>query len=64
RSAASALRRAGAAAVVTLVIARLVDPVRDPAGARDWARASAEPFRFDRCCLCDTAPSRLGRTVR
>ena len=51
QSAASALHRAGAEAVVALVVARLVVP--GAAGAPIWERASAEPFTFDRCCLCD-----------
>ncbi|NUR86729.1 MAG: hypothetical protein HOY71_21810 [Nonomuraea sp.] len=56
QSAASALYLAGARAVVALVIARLVLPRADENTARVWARASAEPFGFDRCC-CAGSPT-------
>ncbi|NUT39118.1 MAG: hypothetical protein HOV86_03945 [Thermoactinospora sp.] len=56
QSAASALYRAGAEAVVALVIARLVLPRANENTARVWARASAEPFSFDRCC-CAGSPT-------
>ncbi|GGL02897.1 hypothetical protein Sme01_19420 [Sphaerisporangium melleum] len=51
QSAASALIRHGAAAVVALVIIRLLDPESNPHRKRIWAEARAEPFSFDRCCL-------------
>jgi phosphoribosylpyrophosphate synthetase len=58
QSAASALHRAGAAAVVALVVARLVVPASNDNSARIWAEASAEPFDFGRCCL--RAPAARG----
>ncbi|MFG3436118.1 hypothetical protein ACGF0J_02635 [Nonomuraea sp. NPDC047897] len=61
QSAAAALFRAGAAAVVALVVARLVDPASSATSARLWARASAERFDFERCCLCGPAAGILGR---
>lgn len=61
QSAAAALFRAGATAVVALVVARLVDPASTSASARNWARASAELFDFERCCLCAPAAGFLGR---
>lgn len=60
QSAAAALFRAGATAVVALVVARLVDPASTTTGARIWARASAERFDFERCCLCAPAAGFLG----
>ncbi|MFI6791280.1 hypothetical protein ACIBG4_28515 [Nonomuraea sp. NPDC050383] len=51
QSAASVLYRAGAEAVVALVVARLVDPWADTRVADAWAR----PYDFGRCCLCDPA---------
>jgi hypothetical protein len=54
QSAASALFEAGAAAVVALVIARLVDPAStDPYSAGIWRQACERRFDFDRCCVCD-----------
>ncbi|MEU8104914.1 phosphoribosyltransferase [Nonomuraea muscovyensis] len=61
QSAASALFRAGARAVVALVVARLVDPSSNATSARVWARASAERFDFERCCLCGPAAGCLDR---
>lgn len=55
QSAASALHRAGAASVTALVVARLIKPAYNHANYAIWTRASAEPFKFDRCCLCSTA---------
>ncbi|MEV7008433.1 hypothetical protein [Streptosporangium sp. NPDC051022] len=55
QSAASALYRAGAASVTALVVARLVNPGHNDASGAIWARASAEPFSFDHCCLCRPA---------
>ncbi|MET9240950.1 hypothetical protein [Nonomuraea sp. NPDC003709] len=55
QSAASAMTRAGADAVVALVIARLIDQSYNDANRSIWANASAERFCFDRCCLCDTS---------
>ncbi|MCK2218833.1 hypothetical protein MF672_034325 [Actinomadura sp. ATCC 31491] len=55
--AASALLAAGAAAVVALVVARLVEPAAaDPCGAAIWREAGRRPFDFVRCCVCDAAP--------
>ncbi|MBN6052469.1 hypothetical protein JYK22_11050, partial [Nonomuraea sp. RK-328] len=56
QSAASALYRAGAEAVVALVVARLADPWADTRLADAWAR----PYDFGRCCLCDPAARLLG----
>ncbi|MEV0147069.1 MULTISPECIES: hypothetical protein [unclassified Nonomuraea] len=54
QSAASALIEAGAAAVVALVIARLINPAAtDPYSAGIWKQAREQPFSFDRCCICD-----------
>ncbi|MFF0310021.1 phosphoribosyltransferase [Streptosporangium sp. NPDC004379] len=55
QSAASALHRAGAASVTALVVVRLINLSHNDANREIWARASAEPFSFDRCCLCDPA---------
>ncbi|MEU6743647.1 phosphoribosyltransferase [Streptosporangium sandarakinum] len=55
QSAASALHHAGAASVTALVVVRLIDPHHNDANGEIWARASAEPFSFDRCCLCGPA---------
>ncbi len=55
QSAASALYRAGAAAVVALVIVRLVDPGSNGNARRIWEQAAVEPFSFERCCACDLA---------
>jgi phosphoribosylpyrophosphate synthetase len=52
QSAALALSRQGATAVVPLVIARLIDPTHNGANARIRKDASAEDFDFERCCLC------------
>ncbi|MFI6512184.1 hypothetical protein ACIBCT_31665 [Streptosporangium sp. NPDC050855] len=53
QSAASALYEAGAHAVVALVIVRLITfDSWSPHRERIWEEASAEPFDFDRCCLC------------
>ncbi|MEW9533620.1 ComF family protein [Microbispora sp. NPDC049125] len=54
QSAASALHRAGAASVTALVVARLINPEYNRANSAIWTQASAEPFSFDRCCLCST----------
>ncbi|MEU6426725.1 hypothetical protein ABZ860_12580 [Microbispora sp. NPDC046973] len=57
QSAASALIGRGAAAVVALVIARLVNPAStDPYSAGIWQESGDRPFRFDRCCVCDPGP--------
>jgi hypothetical protein len=56
QSAASALHLAGAAAVVALVIARLVVPGSNTDSARIWEEASTERFDFNRCCVCDPHP--------
>ncbi|GAA3695172.1 hypothetical protein GCM10022224_070930 [Nonomuraea antimicrobica] len=54
QSAASALIEAGAAAVVALVIARLINPAsKDPYSAGIWKQACEQPFSFDCCCICD-----------
>ncbi|MFI7418679.1 hypothetical protein [Nonomuraea sp. NPDC049684] len=54
QSAASALIETGAAAVVALVIARLINPASaDPYSAGIWKQAREQLFCFDRCCICD-----------
>ncbi|PRX66987.1 hypothetical protein B0I32_105427 [Nonomuraea fuscirosea] len=56
QSAASALIENGAAAVVALVIARLINPAsKDPYSAGIWKESCERPFTFDRCCVCDPA---------
>jgi predicted amidophosphoribosyltransferase len=56
QSAASALIETGAAAVVALVIARLINPAsRDPYSAGIWQEACERPFNFNHCCVCDPA---------
>ncbi|RJL35627.1 hypothetical protein [Bailinhaonella thermotolerans] len=55
QSAATALRRAGAASVVALVVARLIATRYNDANTRIWAWAQEEPFTFDHCCLCRPA---------
>lgn len=53
QSAASALIGNGAAAVVTLVVARLINPAsNDPYSAGIWKESRERPFSFDRCCVC------------
>ncbi|MEV4094240.1 ComF family protein [Streptosporangium saharense] len=54
QSAASALYGAGAASVIALVVARLVNPGHNGASGAIWSRAAAEPFTFAHCCLCRT----------
>ncbi|KAB8192589.1 hypothetical protein FH608_024115 [Nonomuraea phyllanthi] len=54
QSAASTLFEHGAEEVVALVIIRVIDPSPDrPNRMTIWQEASAEPFDFDRCCICD-----------
>ncbi|WP_327089213.1 hypothetical protein OIE66_00915 [Nonomuraea sp. NBC_01738] len=56
QSAASALFEQGAEEVVALVILRLIVPSPWHDNRVDiWQEASAQPFNFDRCCLCDPA---------
>ncbi|WP_433508968.1 hypothetical protein ACQP2T_33965 [Nonomuraea sp. CA-143628] len=56
QSAASALIESGAAAVVALVIARLINPAsRSPHSAGIWQEACERPFSFAHCCVCDPA---------
>ncbi|MEV7807421.1 phosphoribosyltransferase [Microbispora sp. NPDC088329] len=53
QSAASTLFEAGAEEVVALVIIRLIVPTVWHENRMDiWHEASAQPFTFDRCCLC------------
>lgn len=52
QSAASSLLRAGAAAVVVLVIARQIDPGHNDNTTTIWRQAMNERFCFERCCVC------------
>ncbi|GAA3420748.1 phosphoribosyltransferase [Streptosporangium vulgare] len=54
QSAASALFEQGAEEVVALVILRVIVPSGQyPNRMTIWQEATAEPFDFDRCCICD-----------
>ncbi|MEW1837490.1 phosphoribosyltransferase [Nonomuraea angiospora] len=54
QSAASKLFEHGAEEVVALVIIRVIDPSPSrPNRMAIWQEASAEPFDFTRCCICD-----------
>ncbi|MEU4231563.1 hypothetical protein AB0F17_45330 [Nonomuraea sp. NPDC026600] len=54
QSAASTLIEKGAAAVVVLVVARLINPAsKDPYSARIWQESHDRPFSFDRCCVSE-----------
>ena len=52
QSAASALRRGGAAAVAAVTLGRVIWPDWNPNCRRIWDQASHVPFSFDTCCLC------------
>lgn len=53
QSAAATLFEAGAEEVVALVILRLIVPSAWHENRSDiWQEAGAQPFSFDRCCLC------------
>jgi predicted amidophosphoribosyltransferase len=56
QSAASALRRGGAAAVVAVPVGRVVWPDWNENCRRIWQAACELPFSFDRCCLCRDGP--------
>ncbi len=51
QSAAVALRRVGASAVVGVAVGRAVRPVVNRQQSAYWAAATAAPFTIDRCCL-------------
>jgi len=64
QSAASTLIEKGAAAVVVLVIARLINPAStDPYSARIWQESHDRPFSFDRCCVCADRDDFLSRVA-
>jgi hypothetical protein len=52
QSAASALRRAGAAEVAALTVGRVIWPGRNPNCRRIWEQACAAQFSFAGCCVC------------
>lgn len=58
QSAASALSLAGASAVAALTVGRVIWPGRNENCRRIWEQASAAPFSFASCCVCDDGPLR------
>ncbi len=56
QSAASALSLAGARVSGACVLGRYIKPDYSEAARQLWERAVArKPFRFGRCCLCETS---------